>query len=98
MRQWDADAVKTLRGAVFRGDGPGVVEVVRRRLTDEALQLAGDGLIAAVVQGVSGASELAAQCAAALRERDWEGDEELADQLLAVLNQGPAPHASPVAG
>ncbi len=48
MRQWDVDTVKTLVGAVFRGDGPGVVEVVRRRLTDEALQLAGDGLIAAV--------------------------------------------------
>jgi hypothetical protein len=91
VRKWDVDATKELGAAVFRGDGPTVVEVVRARLTDEALQLAGDGLLDAVAQSVPEAAELAAQCAAALRERDWEGDEELADQLLAVLNHGPAP-------
>ena len=47
-------------------------------------------------QGLPGASELATQCAAALWERDWKGDEELADQFLAVLNQGPAPMLRPL--
>ncbi|OBF82558.1 hypothetical protein A5791_04425 [Mycobacterium sp. 852002-51163_SCH5372311] len=85
-----------MRGAVYRRDGSTVVEVVRAGLTHEALQLTGDGLLDAVSQGVPGAVELAADCAAALRERDWEGDEELADQLLATLNQGPAPTLGPL--
>jgi hypothetical protein len=82
--------MKALRSAVFRGDGS-VVEVLRGRLTDEVLQLAGDGLRNAVAQGVPGAAGLAAQCAAALRERDWEGDEELSEQLMAILNQDATP-------
>ena len=90
MGAWDADAVKALRGAVFRGDGS-VVEVVFGRLTGEVLQLAGDGLVEAVVQGVAGATELAAHCAVALRERAWDGDEELADQLDATLGRGATP-------
>jgi hypothetical protein len=90
MNQWDIDAIKELRGAVFRADGT-VVEVVRGRLTEDVLQLAGDGLLRAVATGVPEAAELAAQCAAALRERAWEGDEELAEQLDAILNQGATP-------
>jgi hypothetical protein len=39
---------------------------------------------------------LAAQCAAALRERAWTGDKELADKLLAILNQGATPMLSPL--
>lgn len=93
---WDSDAVKELRGAVFRGDGS-IVEVVRGRLNHEVLQLAGDGLVDAVVQGVPRAVELAEQCAAALRERAWEGDPELADQLQATLNLGPTPMLRPLA-
>jgi hypothetical protein len=34
---------------------------------------------------VEGAVEIAAQCAVALRERCWEGDEDLADQIEAIL-------------
>jgi len=93
---WGADAVKELRGAVFRGDGS-IVEVVGGRLNHEVLQLAGDGLVDAVVQGVPRAVELAEQCAAALRERAWEGDPELADQLQATLNLGPTPMLRPLA-
>ncbi|MFW3112868.1 hypothetical protein MHAE_03755 [Mycobacterium haemophilum DSM 44634] len=33
---------------------------------------------------------------AALHERAWEGDEELADQLVAILNQGPTPMLRPL--
>jgi hypothetical protein len=91
MTAWDAEAAKELHAAVFRGDGAAIVEVVRGRLPDVALQLAGDGLLDAVAQGVPDAAELAAQCAAALRERAWTGDEELAGQLLAIVNQGATP-------
>jgi hypothetical protein len=89
MGDWDNEAVKELRGAVYRGDS--VVEIVRGRLTDEVLQLAGDGLLHDVAQGIPGARELAAQCATALRDRLWWGDEELADQLEAAVGQGAMP-------
>jgi hypothetical protein len=89
MGDWDKEAVKELRGAVYRGDS--VVELVRGRLTDDVLQLAGDGLLHAVAQGIPGSHELAAQCAAALRDRLWWGDEELADQLGAAVGQGATP-------
>ncbi|MGO9152669.1 UPF0158 family protein [Mycobacterium sp.] len=96
MVDWDANAANELHLAVVRGDGSTVVEVVRGRMLHEALQLAGDGLLDAVAQGVPQATELAAQCAAALRERAWTGDEELADQLLAILNQGATPMLRPL--
>jgi hypothetical protein len=89
MSDWDKEAVKELRGAVYRGDS--VVELVRGRRTDEVLQLAGDGLLHAVAQGIPGVQELAAQCAAALRDRLWWGDEELAEQLEAAVGQGATP-------
>ncbi|HWS93156.1 MAG TPA: hypothetical protein VN255_07955 [Mycobacterium sp.] len=95
MREWDANAAKALRAAVFKGDGS-IVEVARGRLTDEVLQLAGDGLLDAVAHGVPDAAGLAAQCVAALRERAWEGDEELADQLAAILNEGATPMLRPL--
>ena len=80
-----------LRGAVYRGDGPAVVELLRRAgADDESLQLAGDGLIAAVMQCVDGAAGLARDLVVGLRQRGWEGDDELADQLEAQLGSGPA--------
>ncbi|MBO0863655.1 MAG: hypothetical protein J2P16_01095 [Mycobacterium sp.] len=95
MAEWDANAVKALRGAVFRGDGS-VLEIVRGRLTDDVLQLAGDGLLDALARDVEGAAELASHCAAALRERGWSGDEELAEQLQAALDQGATPLLRPL--
>src|SRR2546423_9924053 len=80
-----------LRAAVYRGDGPAVVEVLRGvGADDDSLQLAGDGLIAAVMQRVDGAAELARGVVVGLRQRGWEGDDELADQLEAQLGSGPA--------
>jgi hypothetical protein len=96
MGLWDPDAFQTLRGAVYRGDGAAVVDVVRGRLTDDVLQLAGDGLLNAVEKDVDGATEPAAQCASALRERDWWGDEELADQLDAALGRRATPMLRPL--
>src|ERR1700758_1436635 len=97
MSRWDDDAVRTLGGAGYRGDGAVVVELVRGRLTDDVLQLAGDGLLAALAMGAEGVAELAAECATKLRERGWEGDEELADQLEAGLGRAPRPLLRPLA-
>lgn len=81
-----------LRAAVFRGDGPAVVDRLRGvGAYDDSLQLAGDGLIAALMQRVDGAAELAGDVVVALRRRGWDGDDELADQLDALLGSGPAP-------
>src|SRR6516165_9163607 len=50
-----------LRVAVYRGDGPAVVDLLRGvGVDDDSLQPAGDGLIAAVMQRVDGAAELLA--------------------------------------
>lgn len=58
---------------------------------DDLLQLGGDGLILAVMQHVDGACELARRLVIAARRRGWDGDDELADQLDALLGSGPAP-------
>ncbi|HZQ33758.1 MAG TPA: UPF0158 family protein, partial [Mycobacterium sp.] len=90
-------AFKELRGAVYRSDGPTVVELVRGRLTDEVLQLAGDGLFTAISNGDEGSAELGGECAARLRQRRWDGDEELADQLEAALGHVATPMLRPLA-
>jgi hypothetical protein len=79
-----------LRAAVYRGDGGAVVDLLRGvGVDDDSLQLAGDGLIAAVMQRVDGAAELARRLVVGLRQRGWEGDDELAEQLEAQLGSGP---------
>jgi len=61
-----------LRVAVHRADGRAVVALVGQALMPEdALQLLGDGLLAAVSQQVEGAAEFAAACVEALRQRGW---------------------------
>ena len=46
-----------------------------------SLQLTGDGLVLALQQSVEGAEDRARHLAARLRERDWPGDPELAQEL-----------------
>jgi hypothetical protein len=85
------DAWTQLRSAVARGDGTALVQfLITKPWPEHALQLIGDGLLVALGQGVQAASGLAGECAAALRVRGWEGDDELADSLEARL--GTAPH------
>ncbi|MGA2014235.1 MAG: UPF0158 family protein [Solirubrobacteraceae bacterium] len=80
-----------LRAAVYRGEGPAVVDLLDAvGAGDDQLQLAGDGLIAAVGQGVGGARELAGDLVVALRQRRWDGDAELANQIEAQLGSGSA--------
>ncbi|HVX20132.1 MAG TPA: hypothetical protein VHB02_02155 [Acidimicrobiales bacterium] len=89
------DRDSQLRSAVFVGDGQHLVAVLLQEPWGDRLQLAGDGLLIALAQGVDRASELASQCASELRARAWEGDEDLAEQLDAVLGKGPAPMVRP---
>ena len=86
-----------LRGAVYRGDGPAVVALVGDQLLPgDALQLIGDGLVVALALQTQGAADLAVACVRALRERGWDGDDELADQLGALLGTGPTPLLRPL--
>ena len=92
-----ADFRSELRGAVYRGDGPEVVALVGDQpLPGDALQLIGDGLVVALALQTQGAADLAVECVRALRERGWDGDDELADQLCALLGTGPTPLLRPL--
>jgi hypothetical protein len=85
-----------LRGA--RGDGAALVQfLINEPWPEHALQLIGDGLLVALGQGVPEASRAASECVAALRERDWEGDDELADSLEARLGTAPIRLLRPLA-
>ena len=81
MMPWDRDALAELRGAVYRRDGGAVLAALEGRDLDDVLQLAGDGLLAAVGQRVDGAEAVARSCAERLRRRGLDGDAELADAL-----------------
>lgn len=89
----EREYLQELRGAVYRRDGAKVVAVLRGEVPVELLQLAGDGLVVAVDQKVPGAVPLADRCVAALRDRGWAGDEELAAELEVALGHRPPDQA-----
>jgi hypothetical protein len=87
-----------LRGALARGDGVALVQfLISKPWPEHSLQLIGDGLLVALGHGVQEASKPAGECVAALRERDWEGDDELADSLEARLGTAPIRLLRPLA-
>ena len=78
-----------MRAAVFTADVEALVALLRAGpWPGHALQLIGDGLLAALAQNIGGARELAERCVTDLRARDWEGDEDLADALAVRLGAG----------
>ena len=82
---------------MHRGDGRAVLALLRTRpLPEDAVQLVGDGLAAALAQRVEGAAGPARGCIEALRRRGWPGDGELAEQLDAALGSGPTPMLRPL--
>ena len=86
-----------LRGATARADTPALMELLTSGpWPKEALQLVGDAVLVAVASGASESSVLARRCAAALGQRDWEGDVELAAALSAAGGDGPTPMLRPV--
>lgn len=81
-----------LRVLVARGDSEGLVAKMRAEgVPVDHLQLVGDGLLAAVADQPEGALDVAHEAAERLRERAWDGDDELAEQLEAALGAGATP-------
>jgi hypothetical protein len=78
----------SLRVKVPAGDGTAVVEMTGPVVRENGLQAFGDWVPAALEQHADGAAEAARLMIAALRERDWEGADVLADQLEALLGSG----------
>jgi hypothetical protein len=87
---------REFRGAVYRGDGTAIIARLRELERSECLQLGGDGLLIALGQDAEGAVEMARQWIGALRERGWDGDSELADQLATRLGTGATPMLRPL--
>jgi hypothetical protein len=85
------DPRTALRAALYSSDFAALMALLQGDWPTDALQLIGDGLGAAVQQKEPGASQLAERCVLALRDRDWEGDEDLAVHLEAVLGIAPTP-------
>lgn len=93
----DREALTRLRSLVYQGDGPGLVAFLAQEpWPSDSLQLIGDGVLAAVREGVDGSPELARTCVIALGERSWVGDRELAETLEAALGAGPTPMLRPL--
>jgi hypothetical protein len=78
----------SLRVKVPAEGGTAVVEITGPAVPENGLQAFGDWVLAALEQHGDGAAEAARLMTAALRERDWEGDDVLADQLDALLGSG----------
>lgn len=70
-----------LRRAWHSQDAATMVSAVEQVGFERCLQWTGDLVHAALRSGASGADALADRIAAALRQRSWDGDDELADAL-----------------
>jgi hypothetical protein len=78
------------------GDGTAVMEMTGSAVPENGLQVFGDWVLAALEQHADGADEGECLIIAALLERDWEGDDVLADQLDALLGSGAIPDLRPL--
>ncbi|KGN40795.1 UPF0158 family protein [Knoellia aerolata] len=86
-----------LRGATARADSPALVELLTSSpWPKDALQLVGDAILVVVASDANDAVALTRRCMAALEERGWEGDAELAAALASAGNDGPMPMLRPV--
>lgn len=72
------------------------MNVLRRRDPAEVAQLAGDGLLIALDQGIEDAYPMARRVAEDLRRRMLPGDTVLAEELDAARGAGPEPDLEPV--
>lgn len=77
--------LRTLLGAVARGDAEGVRAELREGEIGDLLQLAGDGVHVVLDAGLDGGEELARTVIEGLRERDGLGDDVLAEDLESRL-------------
>lgn len=86
----------SLRVKVPAEDGTAVVEMTGPAVPENGLQAFGDWVLAALEHHADGAAEAARLMIAALRERDWDGDDVLADQLDALLGSSASLRPLPV--
>jgi hypothetical protein len=86
----------SLRVKVQLGDDTAIVQLTDPGTPENGLQAFGDWVLAALEQRADGAAEAARSMVTALRERDWEGDDVLADQLDALLGSGVIPDLRPL--
>jgi hypothetical protein len=73
-----------------------VITALENLDVDKYLQLAGDGLLIAVAQQAADAQAWAQQCATSLRDRGWDGDDELAALLDAAVTSEATPLLRPL--
>ncbi len=85
------DPMRRLGAAVHQGDLVAILAELPAVQVMGGLQLGGDGLLLALDEDAPGAVETARSWVAALHERAWEGDAELAQQLEAWFGTRP-PH------
>ncbi len=86
----------SLRVKVPAGDDTAVMEMTGPVVPGNGLQAFGDWVLAALEQHADGAAEAARLMIGALRERDWEGDDVLADQFDALLGSSAMPDLRPL--
>jgi hypothetical protein len=86
----------SLRVTIPAEDGTAVVEVTGPAVPENGLQAFGDWVLAALEQHADGAAEAARRMIPALRERDWEGDDVLREQLDTLLGSGAMPDLRPL--
>lgn len=82
-----------LRGALYRADvdALGSWLVTSRDWPFDALQLLGDAVLMAVRERGHDIEPAARRCVRELRDRDWDGDAELATQIEATFGWAPTP-------
>jgi hypothetical protein len=86
----------SLRVGVQMGDDTAAVEIAGPAVPENGLQAIGDWVLAALEQRSEGAAEAARRMVPALRDRNWDGDDVLADQLEAFLESGAIPSLRPL--
>lgn len=86
----------TLRLTLRDEDETVVAEITGPAAPENGLQVFGDLVLLALEQHADNAAEAADALISALRERAWEGDDVLADQLGALLATGAVPGLKPL--
>lgn len=80
-----------LRGNLYAVDVPPLIDALNDHVwPEDALQLMGEAVLVVACERANGVGPAGRRCAVALRDRGWEGDDELADQIDAALGVGPA--------
>lgn len=88
---------RELRGAVYRADADALVDLLTEQAwPGEFLQMVGEAVLVLVHAHRTNVEPLVRRSVDELRERDWSGDAELADQIEAALGWAPTPLLRPL--